>query len=150
MGLFTDQYGDISLGRVLATSVLAIAATVGGCTGGCSMLNNYEYSSGTRAGMINKISKKGLIWKTYEGQMALEGIVSSGGNMGANVWDFSIDNQARHGENVEELAKKLNEALESGQKVKIEYVQVIGGWPWRGSTGHYVQSVKPIMKAEKE
>ena len=100
--------------------------------------------------MVNKMSKKGLFWKTYEGQMALEGIVSSGESMGANVWEFSIDNQARHGEDIEKLAEKLNEALESGQKVKVKYVEVIGGWPWRGSEGYYVQSVEPIMKAEKQ
>ena len=82
--------------------------------------------------------------------MALEGIVSSEGSVGANVWEFSIDNQARHGENREELTKKLNEALESGQKVKVGYTQVIGGWPWRGSTGYYVQSVEPVVKAEKK
>src|SRR3989338_7376669 len=29
--------------------------------------NNYEYSKGTRTGMINKFAEKGLIWKTYEG-----------------------------------------------------------------------------------
>ncbi len=81
--------------------------------------------------------------------MALEGIVSGGGNVGANVWDFSIDNQARHGENKEELATKLNEALESGQKVKVKYTQVIGGWPWRGSTGHYIQNVEPIEPVVK-
>ena len=57
-----------------------------------------------------------------------------------------MDNQARHGENIEELQKKLNEALESNKKVKVKYIQVIGGWPWRGSTGYYVQGVEPTKE----
>ena len=146
MEIFTDRYGNKRPGSVLGAIVLTVATTIGGC----NILNNYEYSFGSRAGMINKMSNKGFIWKTYEGQMALEGIVSSGESMGANVWEFSIDNQARHGEKVDELAKKLNEALESGQKVKAKYIQVIGGWPWRGSTGHYIQSVEPVVRAEKQ
>ncbi len=140
-----DRKGDIKTGNILGAIALTVATSIGGCT----MLNNYEYSSGSRAGVINKMSHKGLIWKTYEGQMALEGIVSSGERMGANLWEFSVDNQTRHGENKEELAKKLNEALESGQKIKVKYIEVICGWPWRGSTGYYVQSVEPPIKAEK-
>nr|MBI4157176.1 hypothetical protein [Candidatus Woesearchaeota archaeon] len=115
--------------------------------GGCgSYTNSHEYSNGIRTGMINKISKKGLIWKTYEGQMALEGIVSDGQRMGANVWDFSIDNQARNKENIEELAKKAQEYLESGTQVKVRYREVLWGWPWRGSTDYYIQAVEPVEK----
>lgn len=150
MGILFDEYGDLKPKAVGCSIVTATALIIATTIGGCNMLNNYEYSSGSRAGMINKISKKGFLWKTYEGQMALEGIVSSGESMGANVWDFSIDNQARHGENVNELSKKLNEALESGQKVKVNYIEVWGGWPWRGSTGHYVQSIEPIIKTKAE
>lgn len=147
MGIFADKYRSRGSGSIIGlTTVAAILLKVGSC----GLLNSYEYSSGSRAGVVNKVSKKGLIWKTYEGQMALEGVVSSGGSVGANVWDFSIDNQARHGENVSELAEKLNDALDSGKKVKIKYTQVIGGWPWRGSTGHYVQSIEPFAKFEEQ
>lgn len=149
MGIFYE-YGSLTFRGFLLGVGLAIALSIGGCVGGCKALNNYEYSSGSRAGVVNKTSKKGLIWKTYEGEMALEGIVSSGQSSGANIWKFSVDNQTRHGENKDETVKKLNDALESGQKVKIEYIQVLGGWPWRGSTGHYVQDVQPIVNLEKK
>ncbi|MEK6970040.1 MAG: hypothetical protein AABW48_06460 [Nanoarchaeota archaeon] len=146
MGIFTNEYGELKFGVVIPVIGVVIGTVVGGC---CSMLNSYDYSSGSRAGMVNRVARKGLIWKTHEGQMALEGIVSGGESMGANVWEFSIDNQTRHGENVFELSKKLNDALESGQKVKVNYISVIGGWPWRGSTNNYIQSVEPIVKVEK-
>jgi len=143
MGIFTtDDYSeDIRWGRVLAAGALVAATSIGGC----NSCNDMEYGAGTRTGVINKISKKGYIWKTYEGQMALEGLV--GGNaVGANIWDFSIDAKAEHGENVEELATQLNQALESGAKVRINYREA--GWPWptRGSTDYYIQSVEFVDK----
>ena len=141
--MFTNKRRSLRIGYITAVAVLAASAI---WATSCRALNNYEYAQGARTGMLNKVSKKGLLWKTYEGQMALEGIVSSGGGMGANVWDFSIDNQARHGENIEGLANQLNQALDNGEKVKLNYIQVLGGWPWRGSTGHYVQSIETIGK----
>lgn len=108
--------------------------------------NNLQYSDGIRTGMVNKFSSKGLIWKTYEGQMALEGIVSNGNSSGANVWDFSIDRQARHGENGAELARKIREYLESGTKVKVTYTEPLSTWPWRSSTDYLIQNVEPVNK----
>lgn len=133
----------------LGAVILGLATTIGGCVGGCEYLNNYEYSHGARTGMVNKMSKKGLIWKTYEGQMALEGITSSGSYAGANVWDFSLDRQARHGENIDELARSLNDALDSGEKVKVKYIEIIKPWPWRGSTGYFIQDVQAMKKDNK-
>lgn len=112
--------------------------------------NNIEYSQGIRTGMINKISEKGLFWKTYEGQMALEGIVSGNNSVGANVWDFSLDRQARHGENPKELAEKIRQYLETGTKVKVTYVEPLATWPWRSGTDYLIQSVEPVIKAEKQ
>lgn len=112
--------------------------------------NDYEYSKGMRTGMINKFSEKGLIWKTYEGQMALEGMVSNRGYAGANVWDFSLDRQKRHGENTEELAKKIQSYLESGTKVKVHYIEPFATWPWRGGTKYLIQKVESIKAEEVE
>ncbi len=112
---------------------------------GCNIGNNIEYSNGGRVGVINKFTKKGLIWKTYEGEMALEGIVSSGGAMGANIWQFSLDNQARHGENIGELANKIDDYLKGGAKVRIDYVEPWTAWPWRSGTDYLVQKIEPMQ-----
>jgi|SRR3989344_6175576 len=114
--------------------------------GGCNLANNFEYSKGDRTGMINKVSEKGLFWKTYEGQIALEGITSGSGFVGANVWDFSLDRQARHGENTQELAKKMRGYLQSGTKVKVTYVEPFATWPWRSGTDYLIQTVEPVEK----
>ncbi len=110
----------------------------------CGVLNNYEYSKGTRVGVINKFSERGTFWKTWEGQLALEGIVSSGNNVGANVWDFSLDRQHRHGEDIKFIGEKIQKYLESGTKVKVTYTQPWVSWPWRSGTDYLVQSVDPI------
>jgi len=56
------------------------------------------YSEGTRAGIIMKISKRGAIVKTYEGQMNLEtfGAVKDATNIVTETFTFSIErgNQA--------------------------------------------------------
>lgn len=124
--------------------VLASAMIWGAYQG---IANRIEYSHGERTGMINKVSKKGLFWKTYEGQMALEGIVSGDNSVGANVWDFSIDRQARHGEDTSEIAARLQEYLRNGTKVRITYVEPVATWPWRSETDYLIQKVEPVVRA---
>jgi len=108
--------------------------------------NNIEYSNGVKTGVINKVSETGLFWKTYEGQMALEGILSENDFFEFNAWNFSIDRQAWHGENPGELADKLRGYLDSGTKVKVTYVQPFTVWPWRAGTTFLIQNVEPSQK----
>jgi hypothetical protein len=42
---------------------------------GCS----HNYSDGYRVGYVRKFSRKGLIWKSWEGELLLGGVVSTGG-----------------------------------------------------------------------
>ncbi len=93
--------------------VLAGVLTYGGCQ---VAGNNIEYSEGQRVGVVNKISEKGLIWKTKEGQLSLEGRTSTGSYTGAGVWDFSIDRLAKHGENVDDLYAQIIEQMEKWSK----------------------------------
>ncbi len=138
-----DYAGEIFilLGRYLKTAATALLLTYTGCQ---SIGNNIEYSNGTRVGVINKFSHKGFIWKTYEGEMALEGIVSTGTTTGANVWDFSLDDNREHGENIDKLAEEINRYLSEGKRVKMTYTEPWTTWPWRSGTDHLIQSVEPI------
>ncbi len=143
------KYVDLKNNKGCLTSIVGgvVLALSLGC---CTSANSWHYSSGERVGVINKLSRKGMIWETYEGQMALEGLVGGQHNTtAANVWNFSIDETAANGENVEELSEQLRDAMISGDKVKVTYKEVLSGWPWRGRTDHYIQSVKPLKNIGK-
>lgn len=128
--------------RWLRTLVLAGALLYGGYQG---VGNNIKYSEGTRTGMINKISNKGLVWKTYEGELALEGIVSDGKASTANVWQFSIE---RNDPRSNELVKKINQYIESGTKVRITYQEPFATWPWRSGTDYLITDVQPVAQSK--
>lgn len=144
MGIFANEYGDPNVGRI-GCAVAGIGLLF---AGSCVVGNNLEYSNGTRVGVINKFSHRGLIWKTWEGQLALEGIVSGGGRVGANVWNFSLDNNRANEENIDELSQRLNQYLNENVKVKVTYHEPLTTWPWRSGTDYLVQSVEPVKQGE--
>ena len=92
------------------------------------------YSEGERAGMIVKLSQKGLIWKTWEG----EATVYQGGVATTYIWVFSIDN---NDPNKQELLNKVQSAFQSGQPVKLIYQQTIATPPWRGTSTYFVKDL---------
>jgi hypothetical protein len=143
MGLLTDDCGDFSLGRTLASGLVALTLLCGGVGGCTAITNNWQTSEGDRVGMVNKISKKGIFWKTYEGQMALEGVASGGNSVGANTWDFSIDNYLAT-EKQEDYTNQLRRVMDSGQKVKIHYKEMLCTFPWRSGSGVLIESIQPL------
>lgn len=118
---------------IITAIVAALALTIAGCMTGCGE----GYSDGTRTGTITKFSRKGLIWKSYEGEMNLGGMRSerdANGNasMVPNVWEF----HAAGG-----MVARVAEAQASGRPVSIAYRQ----WVWSPitqSAGYDVVSVK--------
>ncbi|MFK8046681.1 MAG: 6-phosphogluconate dehydrogenase [Crocinitomicaceae bacterium] len=94
---------------------------------------NYTYSEGTRTGYLIKTSKKGYIFKTFEGQLNLGGFgTDKSTGMIGNVWNFSIDD--------EEMYKKI-QAFE-GEKVTVSYTEINNAMPWQGETNYFVYDIK--------
>lgn len=93
----------------------------------------YTYSDGYRAGLLQKFSRKGNIFKTYEGEMILSSI-SSNKNVpiASEKFFFSVAN------------KKLASIMDTiqGQMVIIHYKQKNGTLIWRGESTYLVDSVK--------
>ena len=51
-----------------------------------------SYSTGTRTGIVIKLSQKGYVFKTYEGELNLGGISEGDGTiMPTRIWKFSVD-----------------------------------------------------------
>ena len=87
------------------------------------------YSTGTRSGELIKISNKGYVVKTWEGEI-------SQGISGAQIFKFSVlDNQ----QPVIDSLKNLQ-----GKFVKVEYVERLRTFFWWGDTRYF------ITKVEKE
>lgn len=96
---------------------------------------NIEYSDGERTGVVTKISKKGMMWKTYEGQMNLGGMsADAGGVMTPNVWDFSATDPA--------VVKQIEDAANTAKRITIKYSQKIAVPLWEGSTNYIAVSVR--------
>lgn len=85
---------------------------------------NFVYSEGTRVGIIYKFSKKGTVFKTYEGTMMLPGIGNKTKSLSTNTFNFSVTD--------EELAKKLMKS--QGMEVELHYSYYNRPLPWRGDS----------------
>ena len=103
----------------------------------------FTYSEGYRAGLLQKFSSKGTIFKTYEGEMILSS-VQTNANMAiaSEKFFFSVDE--------EEVAKKIEKM--QGENVVIHYSQKNATLPWRGDTPYLVDSVslKPIYRGNPQ
>lgn len=137
------EYVSDNKGKCLSGTFLLGSLIFGGCYG----LNHNEYAKGSKAGMINEFSEKGYVFKTYEGQMALEGMTSKNGVSGANLWEFSLNPDDPNSKKLEEKIKKY---MDSGTKVKIDYRQMWTVWKPSGSTRYFVSDVKPIEDSKKD
>lgn len=110
-----------------------------------SLLNPFgvmpNYSDGQRTGDIYKISKKGVFWKSWEGEMYLGGYHSTGGKnptIETDKFYFSIPESE---ETVKaDIIKKLQECSETRNECTVKYREwLIGPW-WVGSS-HIVEDV---------
>lgn len=76
-----------------------------------------EFSSGSRVGTITKFSKKGWIFKSYEGEAMIGGLEPGpDGGLIPVKWSFTVLSK--------DLVPIVEEAMASGQKVRMDYVQV--------------------------
>lgn len=89
---------------------------------------NWSYSSGERAGWVQKLSKKGWICKTWEGELAL---VSMPGAMPEKFY-FTITDEA--------VARQVTQAM--GKRVALHYEEKVGlPTSCFGDTRHYVTAM---------
>ncbi|MDZ4749725.1 MAG: hypothetical protein SH808_14685 [Saprospiraceae bacterium] len=90
------------------------------------------YSEGNRAGILQKFSKKGSVFKTYEGELIMSSITSTGNStIASEKFLFSVKDEA--------VAKKMFEL--EGQHVTLRYEQKRGHLPWSGDTDYYVTGI---------
>lgn len=124
----------IELGVTIVFAAVAIgasgifAAAVGNVIG---------TSDGKRVGVLTKFSHKGLLIKSYEGELNMGGVRNNFNSKGersmvANVWEFSCSNP--------QMAEKLENLV--GKEVVIKYHQSFAGL--QRNTSYDVVSVEEV------
>src|SRR4030042_1534891 len=93
----------------------------------------YTYSEGYRAGLLQKFTRKGNIFKTYEGEIILSSVTSTANvALASEKFFFSVTNDS--------LAHTLDTL--QGQFVIVHYKQKNGKLIWKGDTPYFVDDVK--------
>ena len=89
---------------------------------------NFSYARGERAGFVQKLSNKGWVCKTWEGELAL----ANGPNVMPEIFHFTVRD--------EKVASQINSSL--GKQVKLTYEQH-KGVPTQcfGETEYFVKGI---------
>jgi hypothetical protein len=93
----------------------------------------YTYSEGYRAGLLQKFSHKGAIFKTFEGEMILSSVSSTRDvAIASDKFLFSVVNKS--------LIRQFDTL--QGSTVIVHYKQKNAKLFWRGDSEYLVDSVK--------
>jgi hypothetical protein len=93
----------------------------------------FTYSDGYRAGLLQKFSRKGMFFKTYEGEMILSSVRSTTDMaIASEKFFFSVTDK--------NLAQKFNNL--QGEFIVVHYHEKNGALPWRGESKYIVDSVR--------
>ncbi len=115
--------------RFILIAALLIAAVV-------LILTHVNYSEGTRAGFVIKVSKKGLVFKTWEGQLNLQSFGAANlTNSFSEVFDFSISK----GDTA--LYRQLQDVSLTGERINMHYTEKLVKLPWKGDTKYFVTKI---------
>ncbi len=95
------------------------------------------YSSGTRTGVVIKVSQKGYVFKTYEGALNLGGFSQGEGTiMVRNIWNFSIPR------NDTAIYNAITRS--EGKQMRLHYKEVIHHFFWQSETPYFITKAEPV------
>jgi len=110
-------------------------------------LKGCSKSNGSRVGVVQKFSEKGIIWNTMEGELNIGGVSNDGTATVANTWAFSIEKGNT------EIIDVIDKAMSDGSRYRLYYKQKLWVPWWVAGTNYLVYKVEKVgieQKAEKE
>ena len=116
-----------ALVTIIGITVLALASFL--------IYANFTFSEGSRNGTVIKLSKKGVMFKTYEGQLNVGAYVKEGNSAPTTIWEFSVPKSNQ------QVLDDINEAIDKGRRVKLHYKEKLMTLPWRGDTKYLIYKV---------
>jgi hypothetical protein len=97
----------------------------------------YSYSDGERSGIVYKISEKGLMIKTWEGEMnvGIAGAADESHNTATamRTWEFSVGD--------DDIAKQIEAAASKGGRITLHYKEPLVMGAWFGKTKYLVTGI---------
>ena len=119
--------------RALSCALVLVALVATGCS------TNESPGTGEKIGQIVKLSKQGLLCKTWEGQIIRGGISDGSGAFGTVPFDFTIES--------DEMAQKAKEYMQNQTEVLIKYrIELVYALCSSESAGYFVTSIEPAPK----
>ena len=99
----------------------------------------FVFGRGVKAGELNYMVEKGVVFKTFEGKLIQSGFrssskIASGTAVQSNEFEFSVEDAA--------IADTL--MLNSGRNMELRYKEYKGALPWRGFSKYVVYEVVHI------
>jgi hypothetical protein len=92
----------------------------------------WVFGEGVKAGQLNNFTKKGYVFKTYEGKLIQAGFQGGqAGSVQSNEFRFSVASES--------VAAQL--MSNSGKVFELHYKEYKGALPWRGTSEFVVDSV---------
>ncbi|QJD77621.1 hypothetical protein [Spirosoma rhododendri] len=104
------------------------------------VLTGWSFSDGERAGTVSKFSRRGFVFKTYEGVLNVGGFSGETGSLTPQYFDFSVKD--------DNVAKQITDAVKTGQRVTLHYEEKILRLPWNGETKYYITNVEAVGPAQ--
>ena len=130
-------------GKIIGCGIFAfllfLCFQIGGCVGG---YEGIDYSEGFRDGKIQKMSLKGLIWKTHECELSMDGIktVQRETKEVTSVFEFTIRDPR-----LVELVKNIP----PNTRVRVFYKEKMFASSLITDTGYFATDVKILDKDEQ-
>jgi len=99
----------------------------------------WVYGTGVKAGELNYVVHKGVLFKTYEGKMVQTGIRSQQGTLESFEFIFSVTDK--------NVADQL--MVNSGNQFNLHYREYLAALPWRGHSRYVVDSIISMEKVSR-
>lgn len=105
-----------------------------------------SYSKGIRAGVVVKLSEKGYLFKTYEGQLNIGtfGAFKNDDNQLSTVFEFSVPKDR------EDVIKALQEVSLTGERVNLHYEEKYFKYFWLGDTKYLITKVERLPESQRK
>ena len=101
----------------------------------------WVFGEGVKAGQLNNFTKKGYLFKTYEGKLIQAGLQGgSPGSVQSNEFRFSVVSES--------VANQL--MTNSGKEFELHYKEYKGALPWRGISEFIVDSVYSMRDSKTQ